>query len=83
VYPSIRYTGRAPTDTLGTLGTENIVTVGLGSQNGNLHRWGDYSSLSIDPVDDCTFFYTNEYEKSTGSFNWSTHISSFKFATCQ
>jgi hypothetical protein len=83
VFPSIRYTGRLATDTLGTLGTENIVKAGSGSQNGNLHRWGDYSSLSIDPSDNCTFFYTNQYEKSTGSFNWSTEIASFKFATCQ
>jgi hypothetical protein len=83
VFPSVRYTGRVPTDPLGTLGTENIVKTGTGSQNGNLHRWGDYSSLSIDPVDNCTFFYTNEYEKSTGSFNWSTYINSFKFASCQ
>ena len=39
----------------------------------------DYSSMAIDPVDDCTFWYTNEYLKSTGAFNWNTRIASFKF----
>src|SRR5204862_1136801 len=55
---------------------------GTGSQNGNLNRWGDYSQLSVDPVDDCTFWYTTEYIATTGSFNWRTRIGSFKFATC-
>ena len=38
--------------------------------------------MSVDPVDDCTFWYTNEYLKSSGTFNWSTWIASFKFSTC-
>ncbi|GAC1633174.1 MAG: hypothetical protein NVS9B10_28320 [Nevskia sp.] len=83
VYPSIRYTGRAPGDALGTLQAENTIIAGSGSQNGSLHRWGDYSTLSIDPVDDCTFWYTQEYGFSLGSFNWKTRIASFKFPTCQ
>ena len=82
VYPSIRYTGRASADPLGTLQAESTIKAGGGSQTGNLHRWGDYSSLTVDPVDDCTFFYTTEYEKSSGSFNWSTWINSFKFPGC-
>ncbi len=82
LFPSIRFTGRVPGDTLGTLEGENSLLTGGGSQNGNLHRWGDYSSIAIDPVDDCTFFYTTEYLKTTGSFNWSTHIASFKFLGC-
>jgi hypothetical protein len=83
VFPSIRYTGRLATDALGTMQTENIVQAGGGSQTGALHRWGDYSAMTVDPVDDCTFWYTNEYLKSTGSFNWSTRIVSFKFPGCQ
>jgi hypothetical protein len=55
---------------------------GAGSQTGSLHRWGDYSTLSIDPVDDCTFWYTTEYLQTSGSFNWSTRVGSFKFASC-
>ena len=82
VYPSIRYTGRVPTDPSGVLRAENPILTGGGSQTGNLHRCGDNSSLTVDPVDDCTFFYTTEYEKSSGSFNWSTWINSFKFPGC-
>ena len=82
ILPSIRYTGRVPTDTLGQMQTENIIQNGGGSQTGGLNRWGDYSSISIDPVDDCTFWYTTEYLKNSGSFNWSTRIASFKFPGC-
>src|SRR5262249_21296873 len=82
INPGIRFTGRAPTDPAGTLGTELTILDGTGSQNGGLTRWGDYSSLSVDPVDDCTLWYTTEYLKTTGSFNWSTRIANFKFSTC-
>ncbi len=83
VFPSIRYTGRVPTDPLGTMQAENIIKAGGGSQLSNLSRWGDYSSMTVDPVDDCTFWYTTEYLKSSGTFNWSTWISNFKFPGCQ
>lgn len=82
-YPSIRYTGRLATDALGTMQTKNIVQAGSGSQNGNLHRSGDYSAMTVDPVDDCTFWYTTEYQKATGSFNCATWIASFKFPGSQ
>lgn len=52
------------------------------SEAGTLHRWGDYSAMQIDPVDDCTFWYTNEYLPANGSFNWATRIASFKFTGC-
>ena len=83
VRPSIRYTGRLVTDAAGTMQTENIIQAGNGSQTGNLHRWGDYSAMTVDPVDDCTFWFTTEYLKANGSFNWSTRIASFKFPSCQ
>ena len=83
VNPSIRYTGRLVTDALGTMQTENIIQAGGGSQTGTLHRWGDYSAMTVDPVDDCTFWYTTEYLKASGTFNWSTRIASFKFPGCQ
>jgi hypothetical protein len=79
--PSIYYTARAPGDTLGKLEPEVKVLTGAGVQSGN-GRWGDYTSMSVDPVDDCTFWYANEYYKTTGSENWSTHIVSFKFPSC-
>jgi len=82
VFPSIRYSGRVPSDPAGTLEAENSILVGGGSQTGNLNRWGDYSSMSVDPVDDCTFWFTTEYLKTSGSFNWSTQIASFKFPGC-
>ena len=84
VFPSIRFAGRIPSDPVGPgqMESENIIFNGGGSQLPNLSRWGDYSSISIDPVDDCTFWYTNEYLKSSGTFNWSTRIASFKFPAC-
>jgi hypothetical protein len=84
MFPSIRFTGRAPGDPLGTLNlTETPVMNGGGSQLATLNRWGDYSNLSVDPVDDCTMWYTTEYLKTNGTFNWSTRIANFKLAGCQ
>jgi len=83
VFPSVRYTGRTPSDPLGTLQAENVIQVGSGSQTLGLSRWGDYSAMTIDPVDDCTFWFTTEYMRERGTFNWSTRIASFKFPSCQ
>ena len=80
--PSIYYTGRLVSDAPGTMQSETLLTAGVGSQTGGLSRWGDYSAMTIDPVDDCSFWYTNQYLKTTGSFNWSTRIGSFKFPGC-
>ena len=82
MHPAIRYTGRAPGDALGTLQAENTIVNGAGSQTRTLSRWGDYSAMTIDPTDDCTFFYTSEYLNLNGTFNWSTQIASFKFPSC-
>ncbi len=83
IHPSIAYTGRLAADATGTMAQgESTVISGGGSQNGGLSRWGDYSSMSVDPVDGCTFWYTNEYIPSNGSFNWATRIASFKFPSC-
>ncbi len=83
VKPAIWLTGRNAGDALGTMQAETQLQVGGGSQLTNLSRWGDYSSLSIDPSDDCTMWYTNEYLKANGTFNWSTWVSNFKFPSCQ
>jgi uncharacterized membrane protein len=80
--PAIAYTGRVPTDPLGSMGTETVVIYGTGSQLPNLSRWGDYTSMSIDPIDDCTFWYTNQYLTTDGTYNWSTRIASFRFPSC-
>jgi hypothetical protein len=83
LHPSIRYTGRLAGDPLGVMTQgEGTIISGGGSQNGGLSRWGDYTSMSVDPSDDCTFWYTNEYLTSNGSFNWHTRVGSFKFPNC-
>jgi len=75
----IRYNGRLQADPPGTLTQgETILISGAGTQSNE--RWGDYSSLNVDPADDCTFWYTNEYATSGGS--WSTQIGKFKFDAC-
>jgi len=83
VFPSVRYAVRAPADALGTLTSETIAKAGGGSQLANLSRWGDYSAMTVDPVNDCTFWFTTEYQKANGTFNWSTWITSFKVNGCQ
>ena len=83
IHPAICYTGRVPTDLANMLEAEGTIVQGNGSQTGGLNRWGDYSGMSIDPVDDCTFWYTTEYIPSNGKFNWHTRIASFKFPSCQ
>lgn len=80
-YPSIDATYRCPSTAAGTMGTEFAVQPGNGSQTGYT-RWGDYTSLRIDPSDDATFWYTNEYYTQTASYLWSTFIGSFAVGTC-
>jgi hypothetical protein len=84
VYPSIRYTAHlAGTDALGVMGQgEGTLVTGTGSQTGGLSRWGDYSSMSVDPSDDCTFWYTNEYLTGNGNWNWHTRIGTFRLPGC-
>jgi hypothetical protein len=82
IYPSIAVAGRVYTDPLGTLSPEVVVVSGTGSQTDTADRWGDYSTVEIDPVDNCTFFYTTEYYPATGTFGWSTNVSSWKFPNC-
>jgi phosphatidylethanolamine-binding protein (PEBP) family uncharacterized protein len=83
VNPSVRYTGRLASDPVNTMGTEVTAVAGTGVQSGSaLTRWGDYSAMTVDPVDDCTFWYTQEYMKTTGAFNWNTRIANFKFPGC-
>jgi uncharacterized repeat protein (TIGR01451 family) len=83
--------GRLATDTLGTLPQgETTLVAGQGSGVFNCggavcHRWGDYSSMNVDPTDDCTFWHTNEYYNSqaNGSLgNHQTQIVAFKYPSC-
>jgi len=87
VYPGIRYTGRLKGDPAGqmTLGEGTIVD-GSGVQRTTNSRWGDYTSMNVDPTDDCTFWYVNEYYTLAGQISstagWQTRIGSFKLPGC-
>ena len=83
IHPEIRYAGRLAGDTPGVLAQgEATLFAGAGSQTDTQNRWGDYSDITVDPVDDCTFWYTTEYYQTTSSFNWRTRIGNFKFPGC-
>ena len=82
MYPSIAATGRLAGDPLGTMGAEDVLIAGSGSQIESSARWGDYSTMSIDPADDCTFWYTQEYYTDTSSFDFKTRIGAMRFPSC-
>src|SRR5207249_432563 len=80
--PAIHYVGHAAGDAADVMQTEATLVAGTGSQTASLDRWGDYSSMSVDPSDDCTLWYTSEYLTSNGTWNWHTRIGSFRFPSC-
>jgi len=87
VFPGIRYTGRLAGDPPGQMTQgEGTVINGTGVQTSTNSRWGDYTSLNLDPLDDCTFWYVNEYYtlagQQTASNAWQTRIASFKLPGC-
>jgi hypothetical protein len=83
IYPRIVYAGRLVTDPLNTLGQgERRMKKGTGAQTSTFARWGDYSMLAVDPADDCTFWSTQEYYKSTSASTWRTWSGNFKFPGC-
>ncbi len=88
VFPGIRYTGRLSSDPLGDMGSlgEEIVINGTGVQRTTNSRWGDYTSMNVDPVDNCTFWYVNEYYTAAGQASsvagWQTRIASFRLPGC-
>lgn len=87
VYPGIRYTGRLSGDPLGEMSLgEGVIINGSGVQTTTNSRWGDYTSMNIDPTDDCTFWYVNQYYTAAGQASsaagWQTRIASFKMPGC-
>lgn len=81
MYPAIRYAGRLNGEVPGVLTqAETSLLEGAAAQL-YYTRWGDYTSMTIDPLDDCTFWYTNEYYAAMG-INWQTRIGAFKYPTC-
>jgi PKD repeat protein len=83
VFPSIRFTGRLAGDQPGLMTVdEGEIIAGGGYQNHSSGRWGDYSMLAVDPNDDCTFWYTQEYYADIGTAPWHTRIASFQLSAC-
>jgi len=83
VRPSIRYVTRCPSDPLGTMpGGEVEIIAGTGVQQSSSNRWGDYSAMSVDPVDGTSFWYTGEYYETSGSFDFNTRIATFPGPNC-
>lgn len=78
IYPSLRYVGRLSSDPLGTL-PQGEYTLASGTAVNGSNRYGDYSAMGIDPVDDCTFWFTGQWNNAS---QWNTRISAFKFDAC-
>ena len=90
-FPSLAFAGRLASDPLGQLSGESQLFAGTGSENVAFYvppvgRWGDYSALTVDPTDDCTFWYVNEYFNDFPTPDpgapWRTRIGSFRFPQC-
>jgi hypothetical protein len=86
MFPSIAYAGKLAADVAAHPGKlsqgERRVFKGAGSEKGGYSRWGDYSDLTVDPVDECTFFYTQQYYGKTGQWGWRTRIVAFRYPSC-
>jgi hypothetical protein len=81
-YPSSWYTGRLAGDTLGSMTQgEGSFIDGTGSQTGS-DRWGDYTDMTVDPADDCTFWYVNQYLPFNSPVGWKLRVGAFKFPEC-
>ena len=78
MFPAIRYTGRYATDPAGQMTIpEETIFAGSGSQT-NLNRWGDYTSMNVDP-NGINFWYVNQYQPASGSFNWRTRVANIDY----
>ncbi len=78
--PAIRYAGRFASDVVNTLPqTEQVLINGAGTKTSG-NRWGDYATMTLDPVDGCTFWFTTEYFQANGTA-WNTRIGSFRYPT--
>ena len=82
-FPSVRYTGRLAGDPLGAMTmAETEVVAGTGAQTHSSGRWGDYSMMAVDPTDECTFWYTQQYYVTVSEMDWRTKIGRFSFPSC-
>ena len=80
VFPGLRYAGRLLGDPPGTFPQGEASILEANANNGS-NRWGDYASINVDPVDDCTFWFASKFG-GPSSGQWSTRIASFKFDEC-
>ncbi len=84
--PSVQYTGRLASEPAGVFRAEGTLVDGTGVQKAFGWRWGDYGGMSVDPMDDCTFWTTGEYftqeSQDFSDFTWLTRIGRFKFEEC-
>jgi len=86
MYPSIYVTGQISGDPEGQMRNEYQLVAGTGAKEGDGNsRWGDYSSMAVDPYDGhhgCTFWYAQEYYVATGGY-WYTQLVAFTLNGCQ
>jgi hypothetical protein len=82
LFPSVRLASRRATDPLGTLSGETTLKAGEGSQTDLSARWGDYSSMEVDPTDPCVFWYTSQYMRATSDADWRTRITAIRMGSC-
>jgi Carboxypeptidase regulatory-like domain/FG-GAP-like repeat/FG-GAP repeat len=84
--PAVVYSGRAATDPPNTFRSEASLVAGTGVQTAFGFRWGDYTNMTVDPADDCTFWYNGQYftqeSQDQSPFGWVTKIGRFKFDEC-
>ncbi|MBK9655588.1 MAG: choice-of-anchor J domain-containing protein [Rhodanobacteraceae bacterium] len=82
LFPSVHYTGRLEGDPLNEMSQgEGIFVTGTGGHTAGTRRWGDYTSMTVDSTDDCTFWYVNEFFAVSGT-QWTMRAGSFKFPEC-
>ncbi len=80
LFAGLRYTGRRAADAPGTMTQgENFIINGTAVNTTNGARWGDYAAMGVDPADNCTFWFTSEYQ--IAGNQWATQIAAFKFST--
>ena len=82
IHPSLAVTGRLAGDPPGAMGSEDVFFEGPNSQPPVVGLWGSYSSMSLDPADECTFWFTSEYIGEPAPFFEYTRIGAFKFPSC-
>ncbi len=81
LFPEVRYVVRQPTDPPGTMRGERTLIASQGAQTGS-NRWGDYSAMTVDPTDECSFWYTNQYYPQSAPVGWKTRVGVFAMPAC-